>query len=74
MRFGRTKENPLEYDAIIVDEASMIDLLSDERAGQCDQTGNQTYHRRRFGSAAVGQGLETYCGISSTANIFTVRS
>ena len=27
MRFGRTKENPLEYDAIIVDEASMIDLL-----------------------------------------------
>ncbi len=27
MLFGRTEENPLEYDAIIVDEASMIDLL-----------------------------------------------
>lgn len=27
MRFGRTGENPLEYEAVIVDEASMIDLL-----------------------------------------------
>jgi exodeoxyribonuclease V alpha subunit len=27
MRFGRTEENPLEYDAVIVDEASMIDIL-----------------------------------------------
>ena len=27
MRFGRTREDPLEYDAVIVDEASMIDLL-----------------------------------------------
>ena len=27
MRFGRTEENPLEYDAVIVDEASMVDLL-----------------------------------------------
>lgn len=27
MRFCRTAENPLEYDAVIVDEASMIDLL-----------------------------------------------
>ncbi|MGI6736352.1 MAG: ATP-dependent RecD-like DNA helicase [Anaerovoracaceae bacterium] len=27
MRFGRTEENPLEADAVIVDEASMIDLM-----------------------------------------------
>lgn len=27
MRFGRTSENPLEYDAVIIDEASMIDLM-----------------------------------------------
>lgn len=27
MRFGKTKEDPLEYDAVIIDEASMIDLL-----------------------------------------------
>ena len=27
MRFGKTAEDPLKYDAIIVDEASMIDLL-----------------------------------------------
>ena len=27
MRFGRTEENPLDYDAVIVDEASMVDLL-----------------------------------------------
>ncbi|MBQ9016190.1 MAG: ATP-dependent RecD-like DNA helicase [Firmicutes bacterium] len=27
LRFGRNGENPLEYDAVIVDEASMIDLL-----------------------------------------------
>lgn len=27
MRFGRTEENPLEYDVVIVDEASMIDLM-----------------------------------------------
>ena len=26
MRFGKTKEDPLDYDAVIVDEASMIDL------------------------------------------------
>lgn len=27
LRFGRNLENPLEYDAVIVDEASMLDLL-----------------------------------------------
>ena len=27
MRFGKTKEDPLDYDAVIVDEASMIDLI-----------------------------------------------
>lgn len=27
MRFGRDEDNPLEYDAVIVDEASMIDLM-----------------------------------------------
>ncbi|MDR2770804.1 MAG: AAA family ATPase, partial [Clostridiales Family XIII bacterium] len=27
MRFGRTAENPLDYDAVIVDESSMIDIL-----------------------------------------------
>lgn len=27
MKFGRNSENPLEYDAVIVDEASMIDLM-----------------------------------------------
>ncbi|MDD7717971.1 MAG: ATP-dependent RecD-like DNA helicase [Eubacteriaceae bacterium] len=27
MKFGRTEENPLDYDAVIVDEASMLDLL-----------------------------------------------
>ena len=27
MRFGRNEENPLEYDAVVIDEASMIDLL-----------------------------------------------
>ena len=27
MRFGKTKEYPLDYDAVIVDEASMIDLI-----------------------------------------------
>lgn len=27
MRFGKTKEDPLDFDAIIVDEASMIDLM-----------------------------------------------
>ncbi len=27
MRFGKTGEDPLDYDAVIVDEASMIDLL-----------------------------------------------
>lgn len=27
MRFGKTKEDQLEYDAVIVDEASMIDLM-----------------------------------------------
>ena len=27
MRFGKTAEDPLEHDAVIVDEASMIDLL-----------------------------------------------
>ena len=27
MRFGKTRENPLDYDAVIVDEASMIDLM-----------------------------------------------
>ena len=27
MRFGKTREDPLDYDAVIVDEASMIDLL-----------------------------------------------
>ncbi len=27
MRFGKTQENPLDYDAVIVDEASMVDLL-----------------------------------------------
>lgn len=27
MRFGKTEENPLEYDVVIVDEASMIDIL-----------------------------------------------
>ena len=26
MRFGRDRDNPLEYDAVIVDEASMIDI------------------------------------------------
>ncbi len=26
LRFGRTADNPLEYDAVIIDEASMIDL------------------------------------------------
>lgn len=27
MRFGKTKESPLDYDAVIIDEASMIDLM-----------------------------------------------
>lgn len=27
MRFGKTEESPLEYDAVIIDEASMIDLI-----------------------------------------------
>lgn len=27
MKFGRTRENPLDCDAVIVDEASMIDLM-----------------------------------------------
>lgn len=27
MRFGKTREEPLDYDAVIVDEASMIDLM-----------------------------------------------
>ena len=27
MRFGKTGEDPLQYDAIIIDEASMIDIL-----------------------------------------------
>ncbi len=27
MRFGRNKENPLEYEVIIIDEASMIDIV-----------------------------------------------
>jgi len=27
MRFGKTSEDPLEYDAVIIDEASMIDIL-----------------------------------------------
>ncbi|MDR1246224.1 MAG: ATP-dependent RecD-like DNA helicase [Clostridiales Family XIII bacterium] len=27
MRFGRTEENPLECDAVIIDESSMIDVL-----------------------------------------------
>ena len=27
MRFGKTKEDPLDYDVVIVDEASMIDLM-----------------------------------------------
>ncbi len=27
MRFGKTKENPLDYDVVIVDESSMIDLM-----------------------------------------------
>lgn len=27
MRFGKTGEDPLDYDAVIVDEASMIDLM-----------------------------------------------
>lgn len=27
MRFGRTEENPLEYDCIIIDEMSMVDIL-----------------------------------------------
>jgi exodeoxyribonuclease V alpha subunit len=27
MRFGKTREDPLEYEAIIIDEASMIDIL-----------------------------------------------
>lgn len=27
MRFGRNEEDPLQYDAIIIDEASMIDIL-----------------------------------------------
>ena len=27
MRFGKNQENPLDYDVILVDEASMIDLL-----------------------------------------------
>ena len=27
MRFGRNEENPLECDAVVIDEASMIDLL-----------------------------------------------
>ena len=27
MRFGKTSEDPLDYDVIVVDEASMIDLL-----------------------------------------------
>ena len=27
MRFGKTKEDPLDFDAVIVDEASMIDLM-----------------------------------------------
>lgn len=27
MRFGKTSEDPLDYDAVIVDEASMIDLM-----------------------------------------------
>ncbi|MGI6721619.1 MAG: ATP-dependent RecD-like DNA helicase [Anaerovoracaceae bacterium] len=27
MRFGKTEEDPLDYDAVIIDEASMIDLM-----------------------------------------------
>lgn len=27
MRFGKTEEDPLDYDAVIIDEASMVDLL-----------------------------------------------
>lgn len=27
MRFGKTAEDPLDYDAVIIDEASMVDLL-----------------------------------------------
>ncbi|GHU49510.1 ATP-dependent RecD-like DNA helicase [Clostridia bacterium] len=27
MRFGKDEENPLDYDAIIIDEASMVDIL-----------------------------------------------
>lgn len=27
MKFGKTEENPLDYDVIIIDEASMIDIL-----------------------------------------------
>lgn len=27
MRFGKTEEDPLDYDAVIIDEASMIDIL-----------------------------------------------
>ncbi|MCQ2546891.1 MAG: ATP-dependent RecD-like DNA helicase [Clostridia bacterium] len=27
MRFGKDEENPLDYDAVVVDEASMIDLM-----------------------------------------------
>ncbi|HVI41426.1 MAG TPA: ATP-dependent RecD-like DNA helicase [Anaerovoracaceae bacterium] len=27
MRFGKNSENPLQYDAVVIDEASMIDIL-----------------------------------------------
>ena len=51
--FEEIEENPLEADVIIIDEMSMVDLLSDACVIVCSSTGNPTDPGRRCGSASI---------------------
>lgn len=55
MRFGKTEEDPLDYDAVIIDEASMVDLLLMNGLVNAIKPGTRLIMVGRRRSAAVGR-------------------
>ena len=55
LNFGRNDENPLEQDVVIVDEASMIDIMLMDGLLEAVKDRHTPYFHRRCRSAAVGR-------------------
>ena len=59
MRFGKTAEDPLKQDAVIIDEASMIDLML--------MNGLVSAIRREPADFSGGRGSVAFCGSGERA-------